>query len=81
MQHRVEIEAYNSNIYDIDLEKTEEDLKHILKGTTPKSTIITNILFGNIVLNKLETREIFYYNMLTKEFRMTDSEISDYINK
>jgi len=66
---------------DSDLEKTEEDLKHILKGTIPKSTIITNILFGNIVLNKLETKEIPYYNVLTKEFKMTDSEISDYINK
>ncbi len=70
------------SVYDDgDLEKTEEDLKRIVKGVEIRTTIISSVILGSICMNKLETKQINLYNLLINEYKMSEEEIFRFLYK
>lgn len=57
------------------LEEIEDRIRSILENDNVSSAIITDVIVGSMIINRVDIRELFDYKRLVEEYGMSDEEI------
>ncbi len=66
---------------DGELERVERSISDIIKGNPISSTIITNVVFGSLIINKVEPKRLYQYRELVSKYKMDENEILKCIDR
>ncbi len=64
-----------------ELERIESEISDIIRGNRISSTIITDIILGNLIINKIEVKDLWLYKALVNDYKMSENEILKNIDK
>ncbi len=57
------------------LEEIEDSIRSILDNDTVSSAVITDVIVGSMIINRVDIRELFDYKRLAEDYGMSDADI------